>query len=164
MSTKTEVGTREAAFLLNISAQRLRLLLKQGRVEGAKKVDRFWKIPLFKGMPVISKGDRGPSGTWRKRLGCSPTRVHVNRYIISYNQKYGLNLPPLLLKRGNKTEMCHEIEIGKLIKIVYRPDHKTSSGAVVWIEFHPSLQLEAKLFEPYDPQIIDKIKKKKLTI
>ncbi len=164
MSRKTEVGTTEAAFLLNISAQRLRWLLKQGRVKGAKKVDRFWLIPLFKGMPVISKGDRGPEGTWRKRLGCAPTMVHVNRYVISMNQKQGLNLPPLLLKRGNKTEICHEIEVGKLIKIVYRPDHKSISGAVVWIEFHPSVQLEAKLFEPYSSQIIEKIKKKKLTI
>ncbi|WP_287519796.1 hypothetical protein [Okeania sp. SIO2C2] len=36
-----KVGTTEAAFLLNISTARLRLLLRQGRLKGAKKVKRF---------------------------------------------------------------------------------------------------------------------------
>jgi hypothetical protein len=147
MSTKTKVGTTEASFLLNISAQRLRLLLKQGRVKGARKEGRFWLIPLFKGMPVISEGDRGPSGTWRKRLGCSSTKINVNRHIIAQNQKNSTNLPPLSLRRGNKIQYFHEIEIDKLLKIVYRPEHKNISGAAAWIECDPFLQIKGKIFQ-----------------
>ncbi len=47
--TNTEpdkVGTTQAAFLLNISTARLRLLLRQGRLKGAEKFKRFWVIPL----------------------------------------------------------------------------------------------------------------------
>jgi len=39
------VGTTQAASLLDISCQRLRQLLKQGRVRGAEKVGRSWQIP-----------------------------------------------------------------------------------------------------------------------
>ncbi|NES70355.1 MAG: hypothetical protein F6K24_36660 [Okeania sp. SIO2D1] len=38
--------TTEAAFLLNISTGRLRTLLNQSRVRGAKKIKRLWMIPL----------------------------------------------------------------------------------------------------------------------
>ncbi|NES05784.1 MAG: hypothetical protein F6K22_25015, partial [Okeania sp. SIO2F4] len=56
-----KVGTTEAAFLLNISTARLRLLLRQGRLKGAEKVKRFWVIPLnSRGMPEITPGRRGP--------------------------------------------------------------------------------------------------------
>ncbi|NEP42943.1 MAG: DNA-binding protein, partial [Okeania sp. SIO2H7] len=50
-----EIGTTEAAFLLNISTARLRVLLKEGRVIGARKVKRFWMIPVNgRGMPEIT--------------------------------------------------------------------------------------------------------------
>ncbi|MDY6805715.1 MAG: hypothetical protein SXA11_18165 [Cyanobacteriota bacterium] len=42
------VGTTEAVNLLAATAQRVRLLLKQGRLQGAKKIARAWIIPLFK--------------------------------------------------------------------------------------------------------------------
>ena len=46
------VGTTEAAFLLNISVSRVKVLLQQNRVRGAVKEGRVWKIPLFKGIRV----------------------------------------------------------------------------------------------------------------
>ena len=59
------VSTTEAAFLLNISTGRLRFLLNSGRVVGAKKVKRLWRIPLNqKKMPEIIPGRRGPEPTW----------------------------------------------------------------------------------------------------
>ncbi|WP_287280130.1 MULTISPECIES: helix-turn-helix domain-containing protein [unclassified Okeania] len=41
------VGTTEAASLLSISAQRVRVLLQEGRIQGARKINgRTWVIPL----------------------------------------------------------------------------------------------------------------------
>ena len=61
------VGTTEAANALGVKPQRVRLLLKQGRIQGAKKVGKVWIIPLYKGMPRISKGKRGPKPRWQSR-------------------------------------------------------------------------------------------------
>jgi len=62
-----EVGTTQAAFLLNISTARVRLLLKEGRILGAHKNGRSWLIPLnSQGIPEIIPGCRGPDGTWKK--------------------------------------------------------------------------------------------------
>jgi excisionase family DNA binding protein len=41
------IGTTEAAFLLGICCHRVRQLLQAGRIIGAVKVGRFWRIPLF---------------------------------------------------------------------------------------------------------------------
>ena len=59
------VGTTQAANILNISTARLRVLLIQGRVEGAYKTGKMWLIPLFNGKPIITKGTRGPTPKWR---------------------------------------------------------------------------------------------------
>lgn len=45
------VGTTEVGFLLTISVSRVKVLLQQQRIKGAKKEGRIWKIPLFKGIP-----------------------------------------------------------------------------------------------------------------
>jgi hypothetical protein len=60
------VGVTEAASVLGISPRRLRKILSEGRVKGARKSGSIWIIPLFNGVPVIVKGSRGPAGTWRK--------------------------------------------------------------------------------------------------
>ena len=49
------VGTSEAAKILNISTPRLRVLLIEGRVEGAYKTGKIWLIPLFGGKPIIQR-------------------------------------------------------------------------------------------------------------
>ncbi len=49
------VGTTEAAFLLNISISRVKVLLQQQRIKGAKKAGRVWKIPLIKGIPQVEE-------------------------------------------------------------------------------------------------------------
>ncbi|MEO1431693.1 MAG: hypothetical protein AAFV71_22060 [Cyanobacteria bacterium J06633_8] len=71
------VGTTQAARLLKICTQRVRQLLYEARIVGAKKVGRFWQIPTFNGMPKIKIGKRGPKGTWRKRLSSAPTLIYV---------------------------------------------------------------------------------------
>ncbi|RQH26147.1 DNA-binding protein, partial [Okeania hirsuta] len=65
------VGTTEAASLLSISAQRVRVLLQEGRIQGARKINgRTWVIPLYKGMPRIAGRSRGPKPRWRSCRHC----------------------------------------------------------------------------------------------
>ncbi|NEP84512.1 MAG: DNA-binding protein [Okeania sp. SIO3C4] len=81
----TIIGTREAAFLLGICCQRVRVLLSQGRIKGAYKHKGFWQIPLYNRMPVVIPGKRGPQGVWCKGLRQAPTRIHVNQRKIKAN-------------------------------------------------------------------------------
>ena len=74
------VGTTEAASLLGISPRRLRQLLGEHRVRGARKSGSIWIIPLFNGVPVIIKGQRGPQGTWRKKRQQALTRLNVSSH------------------------------------------------------------------------------------
>ncbi|MCJ8283129.1 MAG: helix-turn-helix domain-containing protein [Rivularia sp. ALOHA_DT_140] len=48
------VGTREAAKLLRICTQRVLQLIYEGRIKGAKKVGRFWQIPIYGKKPRVS--------------------------------------------------------------------------------------------------------------
>ncbi len=139
MFVSTFVGTTEAASLLNICCQRVRQLLAAGRVEGAKKEDRTWKIPLFNGMPKIIPGSRGPKGTWRKKLQAAVTYIHVIRQRVVGNQTNNeKNEGVITVKRGSrKPEYCHEVEINGPCRLVYRPDHPLNSGARLWIEVEP---------------------------
>ena len=97
------IGTAEAAALLSISAQRVRLLLKQGRIQGARKIARIWVIPLYKGMPRVAKGKRGPQPHWQSSRHCGNNTVHINRQSIGYNQKHGTTEKPVVsVKRGTQ--------------------------------------------------------------
>ncbi|MBW4508360.1 MAG: DNA-binding protein [Scytonematopsis contorta HA4267-MV1] len=140
------VGTTEAACLLCISCQRIRQLLKDGRIRGAKKVGRFWQIPLFSGIPQIIEGTRGPQGNWRKRLQCSPTKIHVNRHKFDSNQRQKENEPMLVVHKGKKSQYCHEVEIFGPCKLVYRPHSPLNSGAKLWIEVDQEIQITTKTF------------------
>ncbi|MGK7919410.1 MAG: DNA-binding protein [Trichodesmium sp.] len=144
------IGTTEAAFLLNISTARLRLLLRQGRLKGAKKVKRFWVIPLnSRGMPEITPGSRGPQGTWNKGFRKGKTFIHVLRREIDYNRDYGTSLPAISVKQGNRNDRCHQVEILGNCKIVYRPHQPNSSqagGARLWIEVEPDVEIIRKFF------------------
>jgi hypothetical protein len=59
------IGTTEAASLLGICPQRVRQLLKGGRIEGAKKVGGVWEIPLYDGKPRVTDGSRGPKSKFK---------------------------------------------------------------------------------------------------
>ena len=128
------VGTTEAAKILNISSSRLRILLIQGRVEGAYKTARMWLIPLFGGKPIISKGKRGPAPHWRNPRKPAKTIIHVNRHKIAQNKKYSSKEAVISVKRSNTNVYGHEVEIPGGCRIVYRPDNPICGGARVWIE------------------------------
>lgn len=72
------VGTTEAAQILKISTARLRVLLIEGRVEGAYKTGKMWLIPLFNGKPMIKRGKRGPAPRWCNPRKPAKTIIHLN--------------------------------------------------------------------------------------
>ncbi|MGD1716031.1 DNA-binding protein [Dapis sp. BLCC M172] len=136
------VGTTEAASLLNISAQRVRVLLQEGRIQGARKINgRTWGIPLYKGRPRISGKKRGPKPNWLPLRHCGKNTLHFNRPNIEKNRKRKKVDPQakdeyvLSAQRGSKIlSKGHEMEIHGPCRIVYRPDEPHSCGATVWIE------------------------------
>jgi hypothetical protein len=113
---------------------------------GAVKVGRFWRIPLFDGMPKIIAGRRGPKGKWKKRPQKKVTYIHVRRQILARNKKYGTIDPGVLVRRGNLVTYCHEIDIVGPSRIVYQPNRPLNCGATVWIEVEPTVKLIAKTF------------------
>ncbi len=151
------VGTTEAAFLLNISTARLRLLLKQGRVSGAEKKGRFWTIPLnSRGMPEITPGLRGPQGTWNKGKRTGNTFIHIVRQVIDANRDHGTSDPAISVKLGDRNDRCHEVEIAGPCKIVYRPhkpNRSQAGGARLWIEVEPQVQVIRKLFPDWELEL-----------
>ena len=169
------VGTSEAANLgarslgeetspgshriLNISTPRLRVLLIEGRVEGAYKTGKIWLIPslgarslgretrpgdltvvasrthrLFQGKPIIQRGKRGPAPRWRNPRKPAKTIIHVNTHKIKQNQKHQQKEPVITVKRGNTNQYGHEVEIPGGCRVVYRPKNPICGGARVWIE------------------------------
>jgi hypothetical protein len=146
MSNQTYIGTTEAAHYLGISTVRLRILLQQGRVEGARKEGRVWTIPLYKGMPVISERRKGPKGTWYKRRREAPTAILVNRQIIGKNAKENENEPPIVVKEGKNRHNCHELEIKGHCRLVYTPHETGPCGARLWIEAEANVPVIRKMF------------------
>ena len=144
---KETIGTTEAAFRLGISTQRVRQLLKDNRIQGAKKVNGTWVIPVKKGMPQVKECRKGPKGTWNRRLRRATTKIHVNRPVLAGNKKNESNDPPIMIRLGNHTKACHEVDITGPCRVVYQPDHPLSCGAVLWIEVDPLIQVRSKLFE-----------------
>lgn len=133
------VGTREAAKLLRICTQRVRQLLYEGRIKGAKKVGRFWEIPLFGKKPKVTKGSRGPKGNWTKRTRAA-TIIHVNQQRIRTNRNNDLNQPTIRVQRGSKSVHYHEVEIAGRCKVIYRKK-PLGCGASVWLEVEPYIKV-----------------------
>ena len=131
------VGTTEAAFLLDISVSRVKVLLQQERIKGAKKEGRVWKIPLIKGIPKVKECDRGLKGTWRRKRCEKTTRIHVNKPKIDQNRKHKSLEPVITIRQGSRKNSCHIAEIKGSCRVVYQPDNPLSCGAVVWIEVLP---------------------------
>ncbi|MEB3281964.1 MAG: DNA-binding protein, partial [Lyngbya sp.] len=128
------VGTTEAARILKISTARLRVLLSEGRVEGAYKTGKMWLIPLVEGEPIIQRGKRGPAPRWRNLKKPAKTIIHVNSQRIRQNQKHQEQLPVISVKKGKSNTYGHIVEIPRGCRVVYRPDKPLPCGARVWIE------------------------------
>ena len=133
------VGTTEAAKLLRICTQRVRQLLYEGRIKGAKKVGRFWEIPLYGKKPKVVKGSRGPKANWTSRTR-TETIIHVNQPRIRSNRSQGKNLPVIRVQRGSKVSHYHEIEIEGRCKVVYRKK-PLGCGASVWLKVEPHIKV-----------------------
>ena len=148
------IGTTEAAYLLGISGQRLRILLAQGRVKGAYKENGFWKIPIYgpedREMPVISPGTRGPKGVWCKRRRTKPTMIHVNQHIIQRNANNPLKdiKPVVSVKQTNHNNYGYQLEIKGPCRIVYRPHNPAGCGAHLWIDTFSPVQFVDTNFNP----------------
>lgn len=144
------VGTTQAAFLLNISTARVRLLLKEGRIKGARKNGRSWLIPLnSQGIPEVTPGRRGPDGTWNRGQRISKTLIHVLPAVVNANHKNGTSLPAVSISQGDRNDLCHEAEILGPCKIVYQPHNLSRSqtgGTSLWIEIDPEVQIIHKVF------------------
>ena len=140
------VGTTEAAFLLGICCQRVRQLLQAGRIMGAVKVGRFWRIPLFKGMPRVKAMDRGRKGTWRKRLQQADSIIHIFKQKLDRDRKDNTNSPVIVVKQGSRSTYCHSAFIDGASRIVYQPENPLSCGARLWIEVAANVNVKTELF------------------
>ncbi len=140
------IGTTQAARLLKICTQRVRQLLYEGRIIGAKKVGRFWQIPTFKGMPKIEEGKRGPKGTWRKRLSSTPTFIHVNTHKIRANKNNGTFEPVILVKSGSQKIEAHHVKINGICEVIYSPDDLLNCGAKVLIRVDSDVVVKPSVF------------------
>ena len=130
------VSTTEAASLLGISPRRLRKLLSENRVRGARKSGYIWIIPLFNGVPVIIDGKSGPKGTWRKKRQRALTRININRHKIKANQNKSKSeqVPVISVKTWQENRYGYEAQLTGPSRIVYRPESPLPCGATVWIE------------------------------
>lgn len=153
----TIIGTRQAAFLLGICCQRVRVLLSQNRIKGAYKHKGFWQIPLYGKMPVVIPGTRGPKGIWCKRLRQKPTRLHVNQKKIKTNAKRIKKdplmtpdqlIPVVSLKQGKRNDLGYQMEIKGPCRIVYQPYEPLPCGANLWIETFEAVQFVDTQFKP----------------
>jgi hypothetical protein len=135
------LSTTQAAHLLGVSSARMRLLLSQGRIQGALKIGKFWAIPLVEGMPVVSRGRRGPQGRWRKRRRRPVTIIHVNQKVLRNNTKTGDRAPVIAVKQGSQNVYAQAVEIKGPCRVIYRPDKALSCGARVWIETHSVVEV-----------------------
>ena len=145
-----EVGTTQAAFILNISTARVRVLLKEGRIQGARKDGRSWLIPLnSQGVPEITPGRRGPDGTWNKVQRTTKTVIHLLPSVIQANQKISTSLPAVNIQKGDRHNLCHEAKILGPCKIFYQPhtiNETQDKGRSLWIEVDPEIEVVHKVF------------------
>ena len=155
----TTITTREAAFLLGICCQRVRVLLSQGRIRGAYKHKGFWQIPVYgeRKMPVVVPGTRGPKGIWCHQERKKPTIIHVNQQKIKKNGKR-IKHDPLMtpdqlkpvisVKQRNRNDLGYQIIIKGECRIVYKPYQPLDCGAHLWIETHDPVQFVDTQFNP----------------
>ncbi len=128
------MSVTELARNLSVSTNRIRKLIKEGRIKGAFKVGNVWVIPVVDGKPQATKGRRGPELTWSK---CRPdfiSRIHVNQNEICKNNKKETREPVISVKDYKGNRYGHEVIIHGCCRVVYQPDKPLDCGAKVWIE------------------------------
>jgi hypothetical protein len=142
------VSVTQTAKILAISAARVRKLVGQGRIRGAFKVGNVWVIPLVGGLPVISKGTRGPKLGFGKHRPTGVSRIHVNQNVIRSNKKTGERKPVITVKRHNSNTYAHEVVVNGPCRIVYEPDKgmPCCPKARVWIETYSQIEVINKDF------------------
>lgn len=140
------IGTVKAARLLGISCQRVRQLLKAGRITGAFKEGRFWRIPVTKGMPKVKAMNRGTKGTWRKRPSVAFWTIHIIKQNLDRNRKYKTNEPVIAVRQGNRVKYCHSVLIDGPSRLVYDPDNPLACGATLWIEAGADVNVRTEVF------------------
>jgi hypothetical protein len=145
------VDTIQAANILGVSQTRVRMLLKQNRIVGAYKLGRFWVIPLTDGMPVITKGTRGPKFSFKSARQEACSIIRINRQEVARNQKQNKCEPVITVKKGNSNTYGHTVEINGPCRIVYSLD-RTLLGARVWIETFSKVNIFRKDFVSKSPK------------
>ena len=80
--------------------------------------------------------------------------IHINRHIIQYNAKHGVNLPVCRIQEGKVTKYGRTVEIKGPSKMVYDPYNPLKCGAKLWIETNADLNIE----DECDYQTIKKMK------
>ncbi|MGL5805982.1 MAG: helix-turn-helix domain-containing protein [Xenococcaceae cyanobacterium] len=141
------VNTTQAASLLGVSSTRVRMLLKQNRIVGAYKIGKFWVIPLTDGLPIVSKGTRGPSTSFKSARKSAKSIIHINRQKVARNHQQSKDEPVITVKCGNTNTYGHEVEINGPCRIVYSQD-RTLFGARVWIETFSRVEVFCKNVMP----------------
>jgi hypothetical protein len=152
---REDVGSSKAASLLQISPQRLRKLLSQGRVKGAYKGKYFWKIPLFNEVPKVIEAKRGPKGLWYRSERKSKTNIYINKDQIRKNGQMLAELrePVIVVEQGKRKEYGYEVEIAGPCRVVYSPDRalhgENRTNPVVWIETNSQIKFLDVNEEPH---------------
>lgn len=150
------VGTTEAAFLLGLCGSRVRQLLVAGRIKGARKVGRFWQIPLYQGMPRVASANKKPNGKWRQSPQRVATVIHVNQQKIRKNIHNHQSLEPVIsIKQGKKDICCHEVEILGPSRLVYQPHNPIHCGARLWLEVDPGVKIIPRRFQSFNDLLAD---------
>ncbi|MBO1347731.1 MAG: helix-turn-helix domain-containing protein [Hormoscilla sp. GUM202] len=143
-----KIGVAEAAHRLGVSAARVRALLGQGRIEGARKQGRKWQIPTRGGMPKIIPGQRCPKGDWYVQQRTQNGFIHANQQVLRQNRKDAGSRPAIGVKLGKHSEYCHYVEIGGRSRLVYSPTEPTwICRARLWMEVDPSVPVAGGKFQ-----------------
>ena len=156
-------STRGRTALLNISVSRVKVLLQQGRIKGAKKEGRVGKIPRFWRNSQSSRARSGFERNLEKKALSKDNSDSllarslapyvdagslVNKPQIDRNRKQKTNEPVITIRQGSRKTYCHLAEVKGSCKIVYQPDNPLSCGAVVWIEVVSDTVVIPKLYKP----------------
>ena len=146
-TSETYIGTTQAACRLHLSVQRVRKLAIDGRIEGAFKEGRRWKIPVSAGgMPKISCKKKGPKGRWRIHKQKIMNYMHVHQSKLKFNRDNYTHHPVISVKMGQKTVLCNEVIIPSVGRLIYDPEHKKNCGAILWFEIDPDIPLKMNVF------------------